>query len=50
MVWSNGQRMSVGKVVKRGKGCRFAEVIENVAQIKVKKCPKQPLHYDILDL
>jgi hypothetical protein len=32
-VWSDEQKMPVGKVVKRGKECSFAEVIENVAKI-----------------
>jgi hypothetical protein len=49
-VWSDEQEMAVGKVVKREEGCGFAEVIENAAKINFKKCPKHPLHYDILVL
>ena len=38
------------KVVKREAGCGFVQVIENVEKIKLGKCPKAPLQYDIMVL
>lgn len=38
------------KVVKGEEGWSFVQVIENEEKIKLEKCPKHRLHYDIMVL
>jgi hypothetical protein len=40
----------VEKVVKRGEGVDFAQVVENVEKINPKKCHSCPMQYDIIVL
>jgi hypothetical protein len=48
---NGGQRkISSRNVVKRGKGCFFAEVFENKQKINFKKCPICPMPCDIMVL
>jgi hypothetical protein len=48
------ERMNINglwtKVVKGEEGWSFVQVVENVEKIKCHKCPKRPMHYDIMVL
>jgi hypothetical protein len=47
---SSEQGRPVEKVVKRGEGGGFAQVVENVEKINFQKCPNCPMQYDIMNL